>query len=352
MSITFKSWGLKNDNSTYIIAEAGINHNGQLDIAKQLISTAKTCGADCVKFQKRTVSRILTKEGLERPYLTERSFGPTYGEHKKFLEFSNDEFVELFAHAQEVGIHMTASGWDEESVDFLASIPVPFLKMASADLTNFPLLEHAAKKGLPIVLSTGMSDMSTVENAYALVSKYNPRVAIMQCTSTYPCKPKDIHLNVLKTYAVAFPNAMLGYSGHEVGIATTVAASVLGAKVVERHFTLDRTMKGGDHAASLEPAGLEYVCKYVRVCESAMGSPHKRKQEAEEACFVKLSKSVVSAVEIPVGTVITREMLTTKGPGRGISPMDLHLVVGKKALKDIEEDSVMCWEDAVAKETI
>lgn len=345
---TFKNWGLKQDESTYIIAEAGINHNGQMDIAKQLIQTAAERGADCVKFQKRTVSRILTKEGLERPYLTERSFGPTYGEHKKFLEFSNDQFLELFEFAKEVGIHMTASGWDEESVDFLASIPVPFLKMASADLTNFPLLEHAAKKGLPIVLSTGMSDFATVQKAYELVQGFNPRVAIMQCTSTYPCKPEDIHLNVLQTYKLAFPEAVLGYSGHEVGIATTVAASVLGAKVVERHFTLDRTMKGGDHAASLEPGGLEKVCKYIRVCEQAMGSPHKRKLDAEQACFVKLSKSVVSAIAIPAGTVITRDMLTTKGPGRGISPMDMEKVVGKAAMKDIPEDIVMCWNEHVA----
>ena len=347
---TFKNWGLKEDDSTYIIAEAGINHNGEIDIAKQLIQTAADNGADCVKFQKRTVSRILTKEGLERPYLTERSFGPTYGEHKKFLEFSNEQFLELFEFAKQVGIHMTASGWDEESVDFLASIPVPFLKMASADLTNFPLLEHAAKKGLPIVLSTGMSDFATVQKAYELVSSLNPRVAIMQCTSTYPCKPEDIHLNVLQTYKLAFPRAVLGYSGHEVGIATTVAASVLGAKVVERHFTLDRTMKGGDHAASLEPGGLEKVCKYIRVCEQAMGSPHKRKLDAEQACFVKLSKSVVSAVSIPAGTVITRDMLTTKGPGRGISPMDMDKVVGKKAIKEIPEDSVMCWDEHVANE--
>ena len=159
---TFKDLGIISDDRCYIIAEAGINHNGEMKIAKELILEAKKQGADCVKFQKRTVDRILTREGLERPYTSARSFGNTYGEHKRFLELSEEQFMELYAYAQEVGIHMTASGWDEESVDFLCSIPVPFLKMASADLTNFPLLTHAASKGIPMVLSTGMADMDTV----------------------------------------------------------------------------------------------------------------------------------------------------------------------------------------------
>ena len=165
----------------------------------------------------------------------------------------------------------------------------------------------------------------------------------MQCTSTYPAQPEDLHLNVLKTYAIAFPKAVLGYSGHEVGVSTTIAAAALGAKVIERHFTMDRTMKGGDHAASLEPEGLKKVVKYVRTVTKALGSPHKRKLACEEACFVKLSKSIVSAVPIAKGTTITREMLTTKGPGSGISPMDIEKVVSGKfvAKDDIPEDVVI-----------
>ena len=221
---------------TFFIGEIGINHNGQIDLAKQLIDLGKNSGCDCVKFQKRTINRILTKEGLNRPYDNNRSFGKTYGEHKYFLEFSDEEFIELKEYADKIGVLFTASGWDEESVNFLDRIGVPFFKMASADLTNFPLLEHTAKKGKPMIISTGMADMITVKKAYNLVSKYNNKIILLQCTSTYPTLPNEINLNVLKTYKKEFPNAVIGYSGHENGISISLAAVVMGASVVERHF--------------------------------------------------------------------------------------------------------------------
>ena len=239
---TVQDLGLGTDK-VFFIAEAGINHNGSLENAKRLVDLAKRAGADCVKFQKRTVSRILTKAGLKRPYNSENAFAETYGEHKKFLEFSFDQFRELKQYCDEVGILMTASGWDEESVDFLFDLGVPFFKMASADLTNFPLLEHTAKKGLPIFISTGMSNMEDVVKAYELVSVYNSKICVMQCTSSYPTRDEDINLRVIDTYKKHFKGAVIGYSGHEKGIAISLGAVALGAKVIERHFTLDRTMK-------------------------------------------------------------------------------------------------------------
>jgi sialic acid synthase len=338
------------DKPTFIIGEIGINHNGRLDLAKQLIDLGKESGCNCVKFQKRTVNRILTKEGLQRPYDNSRSFGKTYGEHKRFLEFSNNQFRELKDYADSIGVLFTASGWDEESIDFLDEIGVPFFKMASADITNFPLLEHTAKKGKPMIISTGMSNMETVKKAYNLVSTYNDKIIILQCTSTYPTSPHEINLNVIKTYKKQFPDAVIGYSGHENGISISLAAVVMGASVVERHYTLDRSMKGGDHAASLEKEGLRRLIRDIREFEIAKGSYEKRMQESEHKCFEKLSKSVVSVKSIPKDTILTRDMLTTKGPGKGISPMKLNSLIGLKVNKDIEEDCVIyeqdiCWEE-------
>lgn len=332
------------NHPTFVIAEAGINHQGEVSIAKELIQTAKECGADCVKFQKRTVERILTREGLEKPYVNRNSFGNTYGEHKRYLEFSFDQFRELKNYADSLNILFTASGWDEESVDFLDSIGVPFFKIASADLTNFPLLQHTARKGKPIIISTGMADMTTVQRAYDAVSHINPNIVIMQCTSTYPASFEDIHLNVIHTYKKEFPNAVIGYSGHEKGIAVSVAAVAIGAKVIEKHFTLDRTMKGGDHAASLEPDGLRRVIRDIRATEKALGSFDKKLQESEKACKQKLTKSIVSICPIPKGTEITSQMLTVKGPGNGFAPMDENLVIGTFAQIDIPEDAVILPE--------
>eukprot|EP01129_Flabellula_baltica_P000370 TRINITY_DN10394_c0_g1_i1.p1 TRINITY_DN10394_c0_g1~~TRINITY_DN10394_c0_g1_i1.p1 ORF type:complete len:353 (+),score=112.24 TRINITY_DN10394_c0_g1_i1:24-1082(+) len=333
------------DNPVFFIAEAGINHQGEVELAKKLIDLAHSCGADCVKFQKRTVNRILTKEGLNRIYDTPNSFGETYGQHKEHLELSFDEFRELKAYADEVGILFTASGWDEESVDFLDSLDVPFFKVASADLTNFPLLEHTARKGRPLVLSSGMATMEIVKAALELVLPINDQVVMCQCTSTYPATPETLNLNVITTYIKEFgDDLVVGYSGHENGIAMSLCAAVMGAKVIERHFTLDRTMKGGDHAASLEKPGLEKLIRDIHNFEVARGSYEKFRIPAEEPIFNKLAKSVVSLVDIPAGTVITREMLTTKGPGSGINPMRMDEVVGKKTLRDIEEDVVIMEE--------
>lgn len=335
--------GTEIGNKVFFIAEAGINHNGSIDIAKQLIDKAKFSGADCVKFQKRTISRILTKDGLNQPYNNERSFGETYGKHKEHLEFSFEQFRELKSYADSIGILFSASGWDEESVDFLDSLDVPFFKVASADLTNFPLLTHTANKKRPIFLSTGMSDFETVLNAVDLILQCgNNRIVLMQCTSSYPTPTNEINLNVLKTYQAAFSGkVVVGYSGHENGIAISTAAVALGAKVIERHFTLDRTMKGGDHAASLEIQGLTKLIRDIKIVEEALGDYNKTRQPSEEACFKKLTKSVVSAVFIPKSTTITRDMLTVKGPGTGISPMDIDLIVGMVANIDIKEDCII-----------
>ena len=329
----------------FIIAEIGINHQGDVSIAKNLIQKAKECGADAVKLQKRSISRILTKSGLEMAYDNRNSFGKTYGEHKIALELSEADYHELNTYCKKMDIIFCASGWDEESIDFLDEMGIPFFKMASADLTNFPLLVHTAKKNKPMILSTGMADMKMVQAAYSQVNQINNQIAILQCTSTYPSAFSEVHLNVLQTFMKEFPDTVIGYSGHEQGIAIPPAAVALDAKIIERHFTLDRTMKGGDHAASLEPQGFAKMVRDIRAVEESMGSFKKEIQKSEPPVFKKLAKSIVSAVEIKVGQKITIEMLTTKGPGTGISPTRISELIGKITIKDIPADEVINNED-------
>ena len=340
-TIKLKNTLIGDNNPTFIIAEIGINHQGDVNIAKELIKKAKDAGANAVKFQKRSISRILTKEGLNMPYENPNSFGKTYGEHKIALELTEDDYIELFKFSNDLDVMFSASGWDEESIDFLDKLGVSFFKMASADLTNFPLLEHTAKKNKPMILSTGMADMKIVKKAYNLIYKINKNIAILQCTSTYPVKFKEIHLNVIQTYKNEFPNAVIGYSGHELGIAIPTVSVALGARIIERHFTLDRTMKGGDHAASLEPSGFHKMVRDIRHVEDALGSKDKTIQESEKPIFKKLGKSLVSKYDIPSGTIIKRDMITTKGPGTGISPMKLNDIIGKETKVVINEDCII-----------
>lgn len=330
---------------TFVIAEAGINHQGQVKIAKELIDLAVESGADCVKFQKRTSNKILTKAGLAKPYDNPNSFGPTYGEHREALELNFDQWKELKKYSDEKGILFSASGWDEDSVDFLDELGIPFYKVASADLTNFPLLKHTALKKKPMIMSTGMSDMETVKIALEYVKQFTSKIVLLQCTSTYPTPIEELNLKVIETYKKEFPELVIGYSGHEKGVAISLSAVVLGAKVIERHFTLDRTMKGGDHAASLEPSGIKHLIRDIRFFEQAYSDGIKRKYPGEEGPFKKLSKSLVTTTEVKKGTVLSREMIYWKSPGTGISPMNLEKVIGKKVTRDIGDDEVINEED-------
>ncbi len=323
-----------------IIAEAGINHQGDVNIAKKLIDVASFCGADAIKFQKRKIGRILTKQGLDMPYDNPNSFGKTYGEHKYALELSEEEYKDLKKYTEDKNLIFLASAWDEESADFLESIGVAAYKMASADLTNLPLLEHIAKKGKPMIISTGMATMKDVDEALNHVKKWNNQIILLQCTSTYPCNFEEVNLNVIKTFKEKF-GCLVGYSGHEKGIAVSSVAVALGASVIEKHLTLDRTMKGGDHAASLEPEGLRRIVRDVRFIEKAMGKYEKELQKSEIPIKEKLAKSLVAKVDIPKGIIITKDMLTTKGPGTGLPPKHFYTVSGKKSATNIPGDSVI-----------
>ena len=258
---------LEHGQPCFVVAEIGINHNGNLDLAKQLIDAAKEAGADGVKFQKRTVAVVYSPEELIRP--RESPFGSTNGDLKRGLEFGEKEFEELNSYCQEKQILWFASCWDEGSVDFMEQFNPPCYKIASASLTDDGLLQYHHQTGRPIILSTGMSTMEQIRHAVSILGSDN--LILLHCTSTYPSTPEELNLRMIRTLQKEFPSHPIGYSGHEVGLQTSVAAVVLGACVIERHITLDRAMWGSDQAASVEPHGFKRMIRDIRVVEKALG---------------------------------------------------------------------------------
>jgi sialic acid synthase SpsE len=324
----------------FFIAEAGVNHNGSVDLARKLVHLAAEARADGVKFQKRSVQDILIAEYLNRPYNVPTSLGATYGEHRQKLELSDDDYRQLSAACQREGIVFLASAWDQRSADFLEELGISAYKTASADLSNLPLLEHIARKGKPMLISTGMSDLSEVAEAVETVTKHNDQFVLLQCTSTYPADNDRLNLRVMETYRRTF-DCLIGYSGHERGLAPSEAAAALGAVVIERHFTVDRTMTGPDHAASLEPEGLRKLIRNIRNIERALGSAEKTILDEERPVRARLAKSIVARMEIPAGTVIRADMLTVKGPGTGLRPNYLPLLVGLIAGETVAADTLV-----------
>lgn len=276
-------------NSCYIVAEIGINHNGAMDTTKSLIAEAKKAGCDAVKFQKRTVDVVYTAEELGRP--RENPFGPTNGDLKRGLEFGKAQYDEIDTYCREVGIEWYASPWDEASVDFLMNYDLPYLKLASASVTDRDLLLHCVATGKPLLISTGMCDMPMIHKVVDTVRGAGGTIACLyHCTSTYPAKVEELNLSGIKTLQKEFPNIPVGYSGHEAGMVTSVLATAMGAASVERHITLDRAMWGSDQAASLEIAGLKRMVRDIRVFETARGDGVIHFYDSEKPIAEKLRR--------------------------------------------------------------
>jgi N-acetylneuraminate synthase len=270
---------------TFVVAEIGINHNGDINLAKKLVDAAAEAGCDAVKFQKRTVDVVYTPDELARP--RESPFGTTNGDLKRSLEFGYEQFAEIDQHCKERGIPWFASCWDEASVDFVATFNPPCLKIASASLTDDNLLRHYRTKNKPIILSTGMSTLEQVDHAVEILGKHD--LVLLHCTSTYPAKLEELNLKAIQALKARY-GIPIGYSGHEVGLYTSLAAAVLGACFIERHITLDRAMWGSDQAASVEPQGFVRLIKDLRAVEMAMGDGIKRVYDSERPIMQKLRR--------------------------------------------------------------
>jgi sialic acid synthase SpsE len=332
----------------FVIAEIGLNHNGDPDLAAKLVRTAAEAGVDAVKFQKRDTHALLTKAQYDAPYEAWYSYGHTYGEHREALELSPETLAGLRDLATELGVVFFASAWDRPSVDVCEDLEIPVYKVASADVTNTPLLERIADTKKPVIVSTGMSTEDEVAAAVDVLRGGGCDVILLHCVSTYPAEFEEINLATLPWLAERF-DCPVGYSGHERGIAVSAAAVALGACVVERHFTLDRASKGPDHAASLEPPGLAKLVRDVRAIERAMGTPGLVIVERERAVRQKLGKSLVAGRDLAAGTVLGEGDLVAKSPGDGVSPVHYRELLGRTLCKSLDADAPLSM-DALASE--
>jgi len=295
---------IADNTKCYVIAEIGHNHQGSVDKARELFREAKLAGAHAVKLQKRDNQGLYTRAAYNKPYDNENSFGSTYGEHREFLEFGAKEYRELQAYAAELGVDFFATAFDLASADFLKGFDVPAYKIASGDLKSTPLLRHVAGFGKPIIISTGGATIDDVQRAYDTVMPINQQLAILQCTAGYPAAFEELDLRVIATYRERFPGAIIGFSSHDNGISMPVAAYMLGARIVEKHFTLNRASKGTDHAFSLEPVGLRKMVRDLERTHKALGNGIKKIYESEKAPIVKMGKSLVVARDLPSGHVL------------------------------------------------
>lgn len=328
--------------SVLIIAEAGVNHNGSLTLAKKLVDTAKEAGADCVKFQTFISQNIVSKSTAKAEYQKKNTEeDETQFKMLKKLELSFDDFNELQKYCDTSAIKFLSTPFDFESIEFLKTIGMELWKIPSGEITNLPYLIKIAKLKQPVVLSTGMSTLEEIETAVNVLKKNGVTdLTVLHCTTEYPTPFEDVNLNAMHTIKEKF-DVKIGYSDHTRGIEVPIAAVALGATVIEKHFTLDRNMEGPDHKASIEPHELKAMVDAIRNIEKALGDGIKQPAESEKKNLAIARKSIVAKVDIKEGEILTKDNITVKRPGNGISPMKWFDVIGTKATRDYQEDELI-----------
>jgi len=332
----------------FIIAEAGVNHSGNVNLAKKLIDGAKSTEADAIKFQTFKAENVVISSAEKADYQKQTTGGEeSQFEMIKRLELAGRDFVELSAYAHKKGIVFLSSPFDRESVDLLDELNVPAFKIPSGEITNFPLLKHIARKKKPIILSTGMSTLGEIEDALEVIRKEKAKeIVLLHCVTAYPAKVEEVNLRVIETLRREF-KLPVGLSDHTLGITIPIAAVALGACVIEKHFTMDKNLPGPDHQASLELQELTQMVKAIRQVEKAMGDGNKAPTEEEKQIQTVARRSIVAGVNIPKGTIITEVMLRIKRPGTGIKPEYLQNVCGATTKVSIKRDELIRWEDLI-----
>lgn len=328
---------------SFIIAEAGVNHNGEVSLAHQLIDVAAESGVDAVKFQTFNPGRLVTKNAAKARYQTEnlQDDGLSQFEMLEKLQLPDRAFIELKKHADECGITFLSTPFDFESVDTLESL-VPFYKISSGDCVNLPFLRYIAQKEKPVILSTGMTTLEEVGKAVAVFPK-DFRLTLLHCTSNYPCPFGEVNLNAMLTLKSEFKRPV-GYSDHTVGIEIPIAAVALGASVIEKHFTLNRNMEGPDHKASLEPMELKEMVRQIRNVEKGLGDGIKRPQCSELETATVARRSLVFSRSLKEGTAVSAADLEIKRPGTGLSPDLFDQVIGLRLKRDVQGDELVSWD--------
>jgi len=330
----------------FIIAEAGVNHNGEKELAHRLIDAAVTAGADAVKFQTYKAELVMTPDAPKAAYQKDATgSAESQLEMVKRLEFPLEVFRDLKQYAESRGIMFLSTPFDYESADYLDSLGVPAIKVPSGEITNHPFLAHLSRKGKPLIVSTGMSTLEEVDEAICVLRDAgDPPIVLLHCVSNYPAAPADVNLRAMQTMAKAF-QVRVGYSDHVLGNEVAFAAVAMGACVVEKHFTLDRNLPGPDHRASLEPDELAALVQGIRMVEKALGDGCKRPAAGEADTAAAARKSLVAARDILAGTVLSLDMIAVKRPGTGLPPSMLDFVLGRKLRRDVAKDSLLTLDD-------
>ena len=325
-----------------IIAEAGVNHNGSLEMAKKLVDVAHACGADIVKFQTAKLDSLVSKDACMADYQKKNTgVEESQKDMLKKLLLRFEDFAELAGYCKEIGIVFLSTPFDIPSVDFLESIDVPYFKIPSGEITNLPYLIRIAQTGRDIILSTGMAEMAEISAAVGVLKEHGAgEISLLHCNTEYPTPMEDVNLRAMLTLKKEF-GMRVGYSDHTKGIEVPIAATALGAEIIEKHFTLDHNMEGPDHKASLEPDELKAMVAGIRNIEKALGSGIKTASDSEKKNIDIARKSIVARRKIARGEIFTEDNLAVKRPGNGISPMKWFEVTGTKAVRDFDEDEMI-----------
>ena len=333
----------------YVIAEIGHNHQGNMDTCKAMFRSAVEAGADAVKLQKRDNRALFTAEMYDSPYNSENAYAPTYGTHREALEFNQAQYAELKSYAESLGILFFSTAFDRPSADLLHEIDMPAYKIASGDLTNTPLLKHIAGFGKAMIVSTGGGSMDDARRAYDAIMPINTNLCIMQCTSGYPPPYEQLNLRVIETFMQAFPDIVVGFSSHDSGIAMPLIGYMLGARVFEKHFTLNRAWKGTDQAFSLEPAGLKRVVRDLQRTALALGDGAKVPYESETRPLNKMVKRMVAARDLPAGHTLTQADIDYRIPveakitPNALQPYWVDHFVGKTLVAAVPAQEIIGW---------
>lgn len=338
------------DEPVYIIAEAGVNHNGSLERAKDLVAQAAKAGADAIKFQTYKAEKLVTKDA---PRFwnwegEEKADGTQFDSYSQLDKLPLEVYPEIVDTCKHNDIEFLSTPFDEESADFLTDkLGMKAIKVSSSDITNIPFIKHLAKKQLPLIVSTGAATLGEIEEAVAAsTNEGNEDIILLHCSLCYPTQAKDANLRIINTLKTVFPRYPTGLSDHSIGIAVPIAAAALGASVIEKHYTVDKTLlKSADHWLSVDARELKEMVDSIRTVELALGSSEKRIFEAEQLTYRYDKRSIVAIRDIPEGMIITKEMLIMKRPGTGIQPKYIDLFIGRKALRDIKEDALLTWDD-------
>jgi sialic acid synthase len=343
--LTIDGRRIADDTGCFVIAEIGHNHQGSVEKALELFVLAKQAGVDAVKLQKRDNRRLFTRALYDSPYEHENSFGATYGEHREALELDRGAYAELQACARELGLVFFATTFDEASADMLEELDLPAYKIASGDLRNTPLLRHVASFGKPLIVSTGGATLEDIDRAVEAVTAISPDLCLLQCTAAYPAAVEELNLGVITTLRDRYPELVIGLSDHQDGIAMAPVAYMLGARVIEKHFTSSHTAKGTDHAFSLMPEGMRKLVRDLRRVPVAIGDGVKRPLPSEEKPLEKMGKKLVAARYLPAGHVLVAGDLVAKSPADGgLPPYAVDDLLGRPLERPLGEEEAILAE--------